>query len=738
MNLSLHETLGWTLLHSLWQGTLVAFLVLLIRRWLAPSARTHYLLLVGSLTLVLVSALGTFLYLWPTADAPVAQAATTPTLAIPLVEMYQVTAPAPAEPVWFVTWINSLKSCFPWLAWAWLIGVAVLSLRFAGGLAWTYRLRRRALQAASSQWTQALHRLVPRMQIRRSVRVFESSLVHIPMVLGYFKPIILVPIGLVNGLSPAQVEAILAHELAHIRRYDYLINLFQSFVEILMFYHPAVWWLSREIRNEREHCCDDWAVTACDDSLSLAKALLHLQEWTATVPSTALAFTGPRFHVLARIRRLVQPEAHAPRFPAAEGSVALLVVLLALVVGWQQKAPHTGRQSMVYSAATLPNLLFQHWLPQDASSDAAPTEPTVASFNTISGKASVVTAAAPAVPLPVTLVSHADTSKSSKQDRTSVTITDRDENGKRKRIKAELEDDELVELRINGRKIPEKYYQEHQRELDQIFRQLRRGTSTAPRVYVASSRGGVSALHVTPPSPVAPMAHTETMTILSDLASLGEFDLVAPLPDFEVVMPAPLAFTAPMTAPLAIAVPPFPPDSLDSLRWNHEAFAEHMQEWQEEFRQSQEAWREQWEVYREELQEHQHEWQEKVDEYREQVRELREQYQEEMRGYQDKVRAEQEKLRAQQRDHFREQRALAQAYAGDVVLNEKVIDAFEDAFVEDELIEDRDRYSFEMSPERLVVNGTSQPREVLEKYLDLYEKLVGKRLRGNFNYMFSK
>ena len=120
-------------------------------------------------------------------------------------------------------------------------------------------------------------RLTRRLHIGRAVRLLESTLVDVPTVIGWLKPVVLLPASALAGLSPHQLEAILAHELAHIRRHDYLVNLLQTLVETLLFYHPAVWWLSRRIRAERENCCDDLAVSLCGDPVAYAAALAELE-----------------------------------------------------------------------------------------------------------------------------------------------------------------------------------------------------------------------------------------------------------------------------------------------------------------------------------------------------------------------------------------------------------------------------------------------------------------------------
>jgi HEAT repeat protein len=154
------------------------------------------------------------------------------------------------------------------------------------------------------------------------------------MVVGWLRPVILLPASALTGLSPQQLEAILAHELAHIRRHDYLINLLQAVVETLLFYHPAVWWVSRRIRQEREHCCDDLAVAVCGDSLTYARALLEMEQLRAAGPQLAMAANGGS--LMNRIQRLVgaQPK-HANRFGGLFAGVITLTTLISAVAGAQ-------------------------------------------------------------------------------------------------------------------------------------------------------------------------------------------------------------------------------------------------------------------------------------------------------------------------------------------------------------------------------------------------------------------
>ena len=160
----------------------------------------------------------------------------------------------------------------------WLAGVSLLTVRLLGGWMWVQRMKRHASTGASRELQGMVVRLSKRLHISRTVRLLQSSAVVVPTVIGCLRPVILFPVSALAGMSPTQIESILAHELAHIRRHDYLVNLLQTLLETLLFYHPAVWWLSRRIRDERENCCDDLAVSLCGDPVAYARALADLEE----------------------------------------------------------------------------------------------------------------------------------------------------------------------------------------------------------------------------------------------------------------------------------------------------------------------------------------------------------------------------------------------------------------------------------------------------------------------------
>jgi hypothetical protein len=193
----------------------------------------------------------------------------------------------------------------------WILGAAGFGVRLIGGWWQARRLTERNVVPLGEPWTGRLRELAHRLEVSRPVRLLESAAISAPLVLGWLRPVILMPVGLVTNLSPGEVGAILAHELSHLRRHDYLVNLAQRVTEALLFYHPAVWWVSEHIRTERENCCDDLAALAVGDGRVVARALVALAERNVGIPALALAADGGALG--ERVRRLLGAESAGGR-----------------------------------------------------------------------------------------------------------------------------------------------------------------------------------------------------------------------------------------------------------------------------------------------------------------------------------------------------------------------------------------------------------------------------------------
>src|SRR5581483_2406297 len=302
------HALGWALIHSLWQGAAVVAVAALAMAFMRRPA-IRYLVGVGALAVMLATPMATFLVLAkPAAPVPVLQPRATSVLpAMPPVSM-PVAVLATADRA-----IGAMREAprqlpvtdlLPWLVAAWACGVAFFSLRFAGGFLLLEHRRRTQSHAPGEPVLALCLDLQKRLGLDRAIQYLECGWVEAPAVIGWLRPAVLLPVFALTGLSEEQFRAVIAHELAHIRRHDWLVNLFQVLVESLLFYHPAMWWLNRRIRIERELCCDEIAVSLTGSRLEYARALAQMAEWKNVSLLAMAANRGPLtqriLHILGR------------------------------------------------------------------------------------------------------------------------------------------------------------------------------------------------------------------------------------------------------------------------------------------------------------------------------------------------------------------------------------------------------------------------------------------------------
>jgi Zn-dependent protease with chaperone function len=273
----------------------------------------------------------------------------------------------------------ALDRASPWIALAWAIGCSISLSRLTAGFARVRALAQAPRQALPDALERRGRELARRLGIRRAVQLGESLWVEVPSVVGWLKPVVLIPAGALAGLAPGQIDALIAHELAHICRQDFLVNALQSVAEALFFYHPAIRAINRGIRREREQACDDLAVALTGDALVLAQALAHLEETRR--PELVLAANGGG-DLLGRIRRLVAgPNPATLPFPVAADrsrtglrmiaalNCAVALLLLPLTSFAQNQAPALNAPRMVAAAPRAPAA------PAPAPLAAAPAPP---------------------------------------------------------------------------------------------------------------------------------------------------------------------------------------------------------------------------------------------------------------------------------------------------------------------------------------------------------------------------
>lgn len=333
LSASFVAALGWALIHFLWQGLaigLAAAAALMLLRNARPQARYA----VACIALALCVALPAFglirgLQAEPAAAVPAAFAATAAD-----------TANAGVFVVPIDTWRTLLQVRLPWIVSLWSLGAALLALRMALGVAWVGRMRRTNARAIDPQWQAKLDRLAVRFGLRRQVPLRVAAELDSPVAAGWWRPMVLVPAALIARMPPDLLEALLAHELAHIKRCDYLVNLVQSAIEALLFYHPVVWWLSKRIRAERECIADELAARALGEPKRLALALQQLDlirnadgfaQPSALRPPALRSNLAPAAHggnLMSRIQRLVRPDRHALSWKVALPILGLSAICL--------------------------------------------------------------------------------------------------------------------------------------------------------------------------------------------------------------------------------------------------------------------------------------------------------------------------------------------------------------------------------------------------------------------------
>jgi TonB family protein len=324
------HAVGLSLLQFLWQGAIVAMLTALaLTLFREASARARYGIACIGLGVMWIAAVTTLAgyarehrppdsVVSPAVDAGVraAQDATS----IPA-------GTADSTRAWSR---ERIEAQLPRIVIVWAAGVFVLTLHLLISWLLVERLRRSALHSVPDGWLTRIRAIGSSLGVTRAVRVMQSSILDVPTVIGWLRPTILLPASLVGGISPFQLEAVLAHELAHIRRHDYLVNVLQGVTETLLFYHPGVWWVSRQIRREREYCCDDLAAEVCGDRVAYARALTSLEERRAGYHVLAVAATGG--DLLGRVRRLLGVPIRTSRpsvWVALSASLSIATLVLA-------------------------------------------------------------------------------------------------------------------------------------------------------------------------------------------------------------------------------------------------------------------------------------------------------------------------------------------------------------------------------------------------------------------------
>jgi len=334
--------LGWTLLHFFWQAAAVAVVYALADR-LAKRASTtaRYALAAIALAIMPLMVLATFANEVRTAIPAHSNAQSVQELqalsaheivdAASQLDRISIVSLGQARTAWLT---NRAERILPWLDAVWLLGVLLLATRTLGGWSQLEELRRRASGVVPAHVEQSFLRICERVKVGRRVMLRVSDRVISPMAMGVWRATVILPMSAVLHLTTEELEAVLAHELGHIRRWDYACNLLQTALETVLFFHPAVWWLSRKVRDRREDCCDEIAVQSCSDPIVYAQTLLRLEEQKLEDRELAVALRGSKGSLLGRVKKILGED--EPMESRVTGGVRVAVasaVVMALLLG---------------------------------------------------------------------------------------------------------------------------------------------------------------------------------------------------------------------------------------------------------------------------------------------------------------------------------------------------------------------------------------------------------------------
>ena len=419
MNLPPHhlESLGWTLIHFCWQAAVIALSYkiadhFILRDAKKPPSHLRYLLALVALLGMFAAAAGTFVYeeFRLQRSFVTVHATDSGTIDSPAGVLSSTTLNSDLTAS-VVSALPRTETLLPWLDALWMLGVFALSARTVGGWLLLQRLRASATQQIPPALAASFQRIAELVGVQGRVALRLSTRIASPLAVGMVRSLILLPASALTTLTAEQLESVIAHELAHIRRADYLWNIVQTMIETLFFFHPAVWWVGSQLRQQRELCCDDIAIASCSDPLVYATALLALEEHRARLiahhTSTsglplALALDGHQspFTLRSRIARILGEPMQVTTSPRTLAPFSILGVCAALAL-FAMPVPRvlaSLRPAKLASAsltATTPTAPVILTTPTTPTAATAPTAPSVSELPTPAAPAS--SAAAPVV-----------------------------------------------------------------------------------------------------------------------------------------------------------------------------------------------------------------------------------------------------------------------------------------------------------------------------------------------------
>lgn len=428
-------SLGISLLHSLWQFTLLYLLLRLILLYLKQSSPNfRYWLSFSFLFAGLLISVVSFISIYHSEKELHNQIFNTSSLIRPELLSYF------AEQEKAVT--NSEfnpASLLPWLVISYFTGLIFFALRFTGSLLVLRNFRKSALIHTDQRLEACFKKLINKLGVSQKIKIRESLKVKVPILIGYLKPVVLVPAGIFLQLPYEQTEAVLLHEIAHIKRRDYLLNILQSMIEILFFYHPAVYLISAIIRSERENCCDDIALFYCKNSTVYARALASIESILPLNTYNAVALGNNKMNLLNRITRILKP--NKMRTKLTDKIIAGIIILV-------------GFTTIILTGAASIN----H---RTGDSGEMPVTPPVLQLND--------------------LTYSVESDSIIEFDSGKVTTVRENKKGKEEQVEMTFEEGKLTKLVIDGKTIPEKDYRKYKNIVSETKAEVKKANAEVER-----------------------------------------------------------------------------------------------------------------------------------------------------------------------------------------------------------------------------------------------------------------
>ncbi|MCK5028629.1 MAG: M48 family metalloprotease [Bacteroidales bacterium] len=465
LNDSIVNAIGWTIFHILWQGFVLAALTGVLLRILShKSSQIRYLIALSALLIIVGLSVFNFTDNYKSSSLSlnqdeVASNETVNSFKLPLEVFSNLDNEIPDSGIIkrIFNGIDNLSDYFPLIVSLWFIGVIIFLIRFVFSYLYTSRLRTVGVFDIQGEWLKKFNKIKNKLNVKRTVRFIESTLIKVPVVLGYLKPVVLIPAEILSGMPMNQIEAIIAHELAHIRRNDYIINVIQTIIETVFFFHPAVWYLSSKISNERENCCDDIALTVCDGSLVYAKALVSIQDLSLKKHYAAVAFSGRKKHLLNRIKRMIMKPKGKSNF--TDKIIAATIILSAIIaLSFTYKAEYPMEKDMLHE--------INEPKPVEKVEISEPSVPTLPAI------VDKIVAPEKIVFKDTTDDFHIRGEHYDIDNNTIRKVT-RTKDGKKEEMKFTLKNGKVTELYIDGKEVPESEYEKYQSEIDEIIDDLK-------------------------------------------------------------------------------------------------------------------------------------------------------------------------------------------------------------------------------------------------------------------------